>query len=525
MRKNRDNKQPLDFSVNFPGGASHVIYSIVRAAHIERESGLYLRDLFTGGCVAASAGSFPAVAAFVTNPEDPTKPLFAMDEFVDVFASKLPLYLPHRPYHHKKHIVNHLTKHVGGSINLHLDPKPMENDLKEMLAGMTISDACRTLSITSQEINPYWRPHDFTKVQQGLLEPTAAEDMDYPVQDLPLYKALMAATRFPSVFDSYYIEETGSAHIDIAFADGGADFIAKCIKHKKAGQRFGHVVLGTTVDTLPLTQEQYRSMDGVDMLRQQFFIKAGGFQVRGRSNAALRAVLGERNFYVFEDSLVASDYKEGTKMPSLNILDTRLETTQEHIAFAREQIERRYDQYARLIDRLVENHARLAEVKPDTAFTAFTKGNAAKTDITTAAKEQAKPHSPRKAHNRPRTLRLGPLQISISFGRAHDAELYHPHDPAERPEHGKTPPLSRREKHRQEHERETDENINAQDAINNNSDSIDHENEPTMLEDLSVPATGDIENLEPQCPDCPQKDRPSKERRKKFRLGGKDPAP
>ena len=406
---NRD-RTPHFFSAHFPGGGAHCIYSIARAAYVEEQSGLYLRDLFTGGCRAGSGGTFPAVAAFMPNKDDPSKPLFSMAEFAEIFIEKIPQYLPYSPFHHGKHAFNHFTPLSKGPFSLHLSEKPMEDDLKKMLEGLTLRDACRTISITSQEISPSWRPHDFTSIEEGYLEENAKDALDYPNQDLPLYKALMCATRFPTVFDSYTLEETGTTHIDLAYVDGSADFISRCLRHRREGQKFAHVIFGTTVDSAAMTPEEYRDLDAVTMLRNRFFIKAAGYQTKGRNLEALRGLLGSKNFYLLEDSLLAEDHPEGQKIPSLNILDTREETVRAHLNFAKEQIElQKADIYDPLVDRLVENHALIHSVQPDTAFSTIEQATE-KTADKLAKKIVPEP--------RERKLKLGPIEISITFKRA-----------------------------------------------------------------------------------------------------------
>ncbi len=413
---NRDNRAPHYFSAHFPGGAAHSIYSIVHAAHIEQQSGLYLRDLFTGGCRAGSAGVFPAVAAFMPNKADPTKPLYSMTEFIDVFANKISEFLPYSPFHHGKHALNHFTPLSKGLFNLHMSPKPMEDGLKEMLGGLTLKDATRTFSVTSQEISPNLRPHDFTFVEDNYLGASAKEILDYPIQDLPLYKILMAATRFPTVFDSYTLDETGTTHIDMAFVDGSADFISRCLRHRKEGQHFAHVIFGTTVDTQAISPEEYRGLDALSMLFNRFFIKGAGIQTKGRNLESLRGLLGSRNFYLLEDSLLPEDNPKGTVMPSLNILDTRPETMRKHIEFAKEQLERHADTiYKPLVDRLVENHALITQVQPDTAFTVIEKA----TDSVADRLQRQADKIAEKVVPEPRTtkFRFCGMEVGISFNR------------------------------------------------------------------------------------------------------------
>lgn len=409
---------PHFFSVHFPGGASHGVYSIVKAAYIEEQSGLYLRDLFTGGCRASSAGAFTAVAAFMPNKEDPSKPLYTMSEFVDVFCENIPEFLPYRPFHHSKHALNHLTPFTKGLFDLHLSPEPMEQGLKRILGDLKLKDATRTLSITTQEISPNWRPHDFTSIEDGYLEDRAKDMLDHPVQDLEIYKILMAATRFPTVFDSYKLEETGTTHIDLAFADGSADFVSRCLRHRKEGQKFAHVILGSTIDSATMSPELYRNMNAVSMmLNHRFFIKASGQQTRGRNLESLRGLLGSRNFYMLEDSLLPEDHPEGTKIPPTNILDTRPATMRKHATFAREQIERQAQVYDLLIERLVNNHALVHSATPDAAFTIKqAPPNAEAVDFETINATETPSHTAPKP--RGRTLKIGPLEINISFNRA-----------------------------------------------------------------------------------------------------------
>lgn len=415
---NRD-KTPHYFSVHFPGGAAHGVYSVVKAAYIEEQSGLYIRDLFTGGCRASSAGTFAAAAAFMPNKEDPTKPLYSMSEFVDVFCEKIPEFLPYRPFHHSKHALNHLTPFTKGLFNLHLSPEPMENGLKEILGDLKLKDATRTLSITTQEISPNWRPHDFTHIEEGYLEDRAKEMLDHPVQDLEMYKILMAATRFPTVFDSYTLKETGTTHIDLAFADGSADFISRCLRHRQDGQKFAHVILGTTIDSSTMSPELYRNMNAVSMmLNHRFFIRASGQQTRGRNLESLRGLLGSRNFYMLEDSLLPEDHPAGTTVPTTNILDTRRETMQRHVAFAQEQLEKHAALvYDPLIERLVRNHAVVHMAVPDAAFTIKDTEVETVDPETINATETPTLTTP-KPQPRGRTLKIGPLEINISFNRA-----------------------------------------------------------------------------------------------------------
>jgi hypothetical protein len=105
LRKNKNKEKPRHIVNIIPGGGRFMWFSAALNAEIERITGHYMRDLCTGGFVGSSGGSFIAASCAINDPNDPSKPLFAMTDFEDICFEQLPHYLENKPHLYVNHII------------------------------------------------------------------------------------------------------------------------------------------------------------------------------------------------------------------------------------------------------------------------------------------------------------------------------------------------------------------------------------------------------------------------------------
>ncbi|MGE4313166.1 MAG: hypothetical protein AB7E85_02695 [Pseudobdellovibrionaceae bacterium] len=107
--KNRDKLLRHNIA-SIPGGAAYGGFTYIFTEALEeaflRKGNKYLRDVFTGGVVASSVGSFGAAAMFLPHPDDPKRPLVTAADFTPLYFDRLPKYLPYAEDHYLNHVLH-----------------------------------------------------------------------------------------------------------------------------------------------------------------------------------------------------------------------------------------------------------------------------------------------------------------------------------------------------------------------------------------------------------------------------------
>lgn len=408
----KDLKIPRHYVGIFPGGAAHSAMGLIAAAFVEEQAGMPLSDLLTGGAIGSSAGCFGATAMAMPKHDDPNQQLFTMAEVRDRFFEKAPVYIPHTPDHYAQHIKDKIlgviAQKIGieksalelafGSATLHYHTPPMlskikqawlaacrkeicnefssplETDLTEIMNGLTIDQARRSLCITSGKLcgdgsgNDRIEPYDFYKIEDGLLVTGACLPQQHPEINVRIVDAMMASISFPTVFKSHYIEATGTHHFDTALTDTGADNIAMMHANLQPGHSMGVVRFGSGDDNRPINPDDYNGWNALDMLINRFFFQADREMVHQRALRQMRATLGEEHVWNLNHRIVPHDEHDRRVLPSTDPLDTSPEQLELIQEFMYESIGRRRDDlYMPMIDQLVKNKALLDQAKPENA--------------------------------------------------------------------------------------------------------------------------------------------------------------
>ena len=371
MKRHRDPVR--SFALHLPSGAAFGAITAEKCAYIEAESGLRLVDLFDI-FLCQSVGAITGSVAVSPGRTASKSPVMAMSEFVPMFQRHLPLFLPKQRYHYWRHIAHGLIRdNLHPAVNqaiglgkLHYDAGVMERVLIDNLGHVNLDHQSpykplKTIHISTQSIDPILANFDFVHVEPDLLE-NADRDLDkltHPQTAIPLYKAVMAAAAFPTVFPTYHIAETDTHHIDCGQIDTPViNFMLTLRHHLRRDRQLACVRLGTGDDRRRIHAAAYNKMTARDLLSSRLIFRSAALQAQDSTGLIMKNLLGEDAYFNFDHRIYAPNGQPGQGYPSDDLLDTSAGQISLMAEFARRSIHDNREHYDRMIDMLVENHAR-----------------------------------------------------------------------------------------------------------------------------------------------------------------------
>ncbi len=395
-----ENKSPKYNMIRLSGGGALCEMDAIWLSHIEKRTGYYTRDLAPGGLIVSSGGSIPGIAASLSHPDNPSRPLYSMEESARVYGEKSPIFIPQSPDHHKNQVIRHVVKEIANGkpdenksaltryfersaqkialnrfgkehidddyrekiikildeaanyteIPIHYETDHIAEILKKLFGEQTtMGEVSNNLIVTSHIISPKRGPFNFQNADPRYIQEDSDFAKNIKTQNVPLWKIVMATIAFPTIFPEFHIRETGTTHIDQAHVDSGASQVLTLHRSLKGDFESRFIQFGNLGEHKALSPSQYRDMDCVDMLVQREYMKAAAIQVQEDGREIIRGAIGEDNTHFIE---IKDSNKYGF---SDDIMDTSPQQLEKMRNAAHEHLKENMDMFNRLADTLAED--------------------------------------------------------------------------------------------------------------------------------------------------------------------------